>query len=118
MDFDPTKPVQLAGGENARIYKTDCGGQYPIHGAFWPAETGHWVMAQWRADGTHPSGGRLRLVNVPEKRRLKGWVNVYKGYIGGHYETKSLANFWAGERRIACVEIDIEYTVGEGLEHE
>jgi hypothetical protein len=37
------------GGFPIRIYCTDAGGQYPIHGAF--MLNGHWHVKCWREDG-------------------------------------------------------------------
>ena len=76
--FDPTKPVQTRDGRHVRIYTMDAGGKYPIHGAI-QSEADTWEHEAWMIDGSNVETGRLHiydLINVPEKRRIKGWVNA------------------------------------------
>lgn len=54
------------------------------------------------------------LVNVPEKRKV--WLNLYELGSAFCYPSKDIADEQAGKDRIACVEV--EYTEGEGLDHE
>lgn len=55
------------------------------------------------------------LINIPEKQKM--WVNVYPdGMIIGR-ETRKEADNSATYQRIACVEVEFEYTPGQGLCH-
>ena len=58
----------------------------------------------------------LDLIPVPEKRRVKGWLNVYENGVSvSLHKTKPDADFFRSDGRIACLEIDREFSVGEGL---
>lgn len=117
--FDPTKPVQTRAGREVRIYATDGGGCYPIHGAVKNSEG--WEGACWRANGDYRMQyrgdypGPYDLINVPEKRRLRGWVNVYCGNDTFGYATREEAERRRSAGCTACVEIDLEYEEGQGL---
>jgi hypothetical protein len=120
--FDPTKPVQTRDGRDARILATDgrCEDAPLIVEVV--DHDGRWKVDVRRADGRATwHGPNDDLVNAPEKRRLKGWVNVYTWESARYmYSSKENADALSvcSDGRVACVEIDIEYTVGEGLEHE
>lgn len=66
------------------------------------------------------------LINIPEKRTLRGWVNVLQdpkhvGMVeGAWFDTRGEADSAAegddiGLHRIACIEITREFEEGEGL---
>jgi hypothetical protein len=121
--IDLTKPVQTRDGDEARIYAQDGGGEWPVHGAV-KGECG-WESATWTAAGRYYEDGAHQeyerdLVNIPERRRLTGWVNVYDYDATGVDNKVHLSRHNADARadkaaRIACVPIDLEYTVGQGL---
>ena len=73
----------------------------------------------FRLDGTWSmkSGveSAIDLIPVPEKRRVKFWVNVYDGGLGAVWTSKKDADIERRSDRLACLEIDREFTVGEGL---
>lgn len=55
---------------------------------------------------------------APERERLKGWVNVYAGFlVGTTYDSRGEAaeDALSTPRRIACIDLSQHY-VGEGLE--
>jgi hypothetical protein len=68
--------------------------------------TGHWLDV---------NESTMDLIPVPEKRRVKFWVNVYAVGTQQTWTTKDAADSAAGDYRLACLEIDREFTVGEGL---
>jgi len=120
--FDPTKPVQYRNGEKARIRFTDGNATY--------SGTKHPIVSEGE-DGvlrTHQTNGKwgiwddkdnYDLINIPEKRKLEMWVNVYGGKdfchpSVGHY-SKTKADESASNGRIACLHIVREYEEGEGL---
>lgn len=48
--IDPTKEYRTRAGRKVRIYATDAGERYPIHGAYY--NDGRWVVCSWCADGS------------------------------------------------------------------
>jgi hypothetical protein len=119
MKFDPTKPVQTRDGRKARIICTDAKGGNPIV-ALRTSENGKYeVMELYYEDGRcQASSPGCDLINIPEKRTLDCWVNVYDRKCAPvcEYSSRSYADASAGPDRIACLHIVQEYTVGEGLE--
>lgn len=56
------------------------------------------------------------LENVPERRTLDCWLNIYDDGFGAYAaRTREQANGVSVGKRIACVHITQEYEVGEGL---
>ncbi len=49
MEQYPT--FKTRGGQTARIYAQDGGGEHPIHGAYWNADTQRWTPMTWNDDG-------------------------------------------------------------------
>jgi hypothetical protein len=43
--------TQTVGGHPVRIYATDGGGGFPVHGAIWVCTFGEWVTYQWSLNG-------------------------------------------------------------------
>jgi hypothetical protein len=43
--------TQTVGGHPVRIYATDGGGDFPVHGAIWVCTFGEWVTYQWSLKG-------------------------------------------------------------------
>ncbi len=126
MTFDPNKPVACRDGTRARIICTDAKGSGPIV-ALVTFEWGEAVV-QYGMDGSRYASvdqDKLDLINIPEKRTLRGWVNVYVqrncGTLSEYFrlhETKEAADTWdkgVVGPRIACIEIVREFTAGEGL---
>lgn len=75
-------------------------------------------VQSWEADGSYwddNDNDPDDLIPVPEKRRVKFWVNVYGDRNGNLWDCRSNADMAAGSGRLACLEIDREFTVGEGL---
>jgi hypothetical protein len=80
MKFEPGKYYKTRDGRKARIYITDAGGTYSIHGAVWTTDI--WVQHTWQADGgfnyEKPGGSSLDLVaewEEPKPREiLYEWV--------------------------------------------
>lgn len=108
------------GGQEYRIYAVYKGQRYPIHGAI-KLQDGKWLMEVWDENGRHYGDWLVEHHNdllpaLPEKRTLKGWVNVYEDRIGPFfYMTKVDANNCGAIKRTACVLVEIPYTPGEGL---
>lgn len=119
--FDPTKPVQTRDGKPARIISTDAkADNYPIVALIADSqgrEEAHHFQADGRACRHDQSP--LDLLNIPPKKQtLTRWINIYPGGDTGKlYHTKAAADLkQSGHRnRVACKQLTIEYTEGEGL---
>ena len=118
-DLDLTKPLQTRDGREVRIYATDGSGDWSIHGAIREDGRG-WFTATWMNDGkyatdTHKAG--KDLINLPQKGRVKAWLNVYYAHNTTYHASRADADAEAAliPARIACIEVGVEYTEGEGL---
>ena len=118
MKLDTTKPVQTRGGLKAEIIRTGINdGAYSI-AALITLDNGREQVLTFTDNGACNQLGLLKsfdLVNVPEKRTVKTWVNIYDD--GSVYAnlTKGTSDMISGVGRVACKEITIEFNVGEGL---
>jgi hypothetical protein len=56
LDF--TRPLRTRDNRKVRIYATDAGGLWPIHGAVWHREQALWEQENWRSDGAYHSHGK------------------------------------------------------------
>lgn len=101
-------------GREVRIYATDGGSDYPVHGAVKDTR-GMWEAEEWTADGGmslfEEKGGDL--VEVKPRIHRECWLNVYRDGIFDHASRED-ADYSAGNR-IACVKITIDCEEGEGL---
>lgn len=115
------KRYETRNGAKVRLYCTDGGGSFPIHGAIYDEIGKKWITAQWNEYGNKCGEGgssKYSLVEVKDRIKLTKWVNVYPdGSIGFPNDTKEEAkgrtNF--GKKKFACVEIIIDCAEGEGL---
>ena len=66
MIIDITKQYKTRDGKEIRIYATDCGGRYKVHGAYKSKDA--WNMGSWTSNGIHFVGeeGELDLTEVPQ----------------------------------------------------
>lgn len=86
--IDMNKKYKTKDGKPVRIYATDCGGGWPVHGAYLDDNV-WWQISLREAD----------LVEVPET--VVTWQNVY-----GNYDSRSKADYAALEDRVAVVRIE------------
>ena len=111
-------PVKLANGEEAFIDAINQGqdhyrytGRVRLHG--------EWIASGWRANGHlmyAETGHPFNLAPPPKKTvRVQAWLNVDANGGWRFWHSKAHAEGWAHANRIACKEIDIEVTEGEGL---
>lgn len=117
--IDPAKKYTTRDGRAVRIYATDAGGEYPIHGAIKNGD--EWKGCDWSTTGqrhlTIPQTSSDLIEVKPER---EGWVNVYAApagspfSVGVAYADKQDADAQtAVGGRIAC--LHIKFTEGEGL---
>jgi len=116
--IDINKKYSTRDGREVRIYATDGGVYWPIHGAIQLSCSG-WVTVSWDKHGNScNSFHRDDLIEVRPRHKRMVWLNVsaHNGAIG--YETKELADEWeklANHRRIACIKVELDFEEGEGL---
>jgi len=119
--LDLTRPYHTREGGEAKAVKGPDG---KLYGYFITLKNGEADGADWDSDGKwwkedYPDPHQWDLVNVPEPRTVKVWFNVYSGPLGwSGYLTRSDADRTAAPSRIACIEREITFTVGEGLSDE
>lgn len=54
--IDASKKYQTRDGREVRIYATDSGGLYPVHGAIRSDEENLWGVDSWRETGSYVVG--------------------------------------------------------------
>ena len=119
--IDKTKTYTTSDGYPVEIYRTDGGGDRPVHGAV--LIDGRWLITAWQADGQSPQRSiSSGLVEVKPKLTLEMHINVYRdkqGLLTGGFShpTRPLADATAALTggRLACIQITREITEGEGL---
>ena len=118
MTYEAGKEYLTRNGRRARIYATDGGGTYPIHGAI--QNDNLWYTAVWTAIGEISVGNEgpgLSDLMPPEPVKQRGWINIYDPLSPWVAHTLSLtrggADMASKSDRIACIEV--EWYDGQGL---
>jgi hypothetical protein len=110
VTIDATKTYETRDGRAVRIYATDGGGDYPVHGAI-QREDGTWRTDTWVASGETYADGASSLDDLIEvKPEREGWINVY-GFTP--HASKAAADASAAADRIAC--LHLKFREGDGL---
>ena len=111
--IDINKKYRTRDGREVRIYATDSGGIYPIHGAI---KTEHgWSVACWDDDGNYyGTTPNLKLVEVKPRIKETIYINIYDGYKSIS-STEKVAEDRADCGIRARVKVDIDVEEGEGL---
>jgi hypothetical protein len=112
--IDINKKYCTAWGQEVRIYATDGGGNWPIHGAMKNGRDNIWVVTSWDVNGKYHYP-ECDLVEAKPRIKQKLWFNVYRDHTSGGFFTKKEADAVAGFRRIGCVQVEIDIEEGEGL---
>ena len=107
--------LQTRWGRPVRIYATDGGGGYPIHGAIQIGES--WISRSWSKDGLQCEGMQndVDLIVKPRTIELDLWINVYPDGAFSAFTAREVADGFAGSNRIACISLKRTVTEGEGL---
>jgi hypothetical protein len=108
-------------GMPVRIYATDAGGLFPVHGAIF--NDGLWNGMKWTEEGkTHFFNPSCMVSTVDDlvevKPRIKRtvWLNVYHECMGVvAYTNGGMAKLGSGEDCLACVKVEIDCEEGAGL---
>ena len=132
MKIEVGKKYKTRDGRLVKLYYTNGGGRYPIHGSVYFNDI--WEPVQWECDGYENSqhNWRLSLVELREQIKRTYWVNVYKKSDDTHlsnisygFTSKEEADeIYADELkkgirdddRIACVQVTLSCMEGDGLE--
>ena len=70
------KEYKTKHGNEVRIYATDCGGRYSVHGAF-RRQDGTWSVEEWTEEGHFYDDGADSDLNLVEsKPRIKADIEV------------------------------------------
>lgn len=122
--FDPTKPVQTRDGRPVRILSTQS--KFVFMGVSQPIiaegldKHGNVSLSNCGIDGRVYPGfeSSCDLINIPEKKKLTGHVNINMSGAISVWSTRDMADFNKSLGRIACLDLskyNIEYEEGEGL---
>lgn len=115
--IDKNKTYRTRDGREVRIYATDAGDKYCIHGAV--LVDGVWEMVCWTKHGaawTTTKDLPFDLIEVRPRIKREVWVNVHPNHsFGFFYNTREDADLQAYKDRIACVKVTIDCEEGEGL---
>ena len=117
MKEEQGKEYRTRDGRKAGVYSRDNGGAWPVHG--WVEEPdGSKLAAAWRADGVRYANGAVSgydLVEVRPRIKRAEWLNVYATCSSGS-GSREEAELRASVARLACIRVDIDCPVGEGLD--
>lgn len=118
--IDRNKTYRTRDGREVRIYATDAGGSYPVHGAY-QTNDGMWKTCSWTSNGVYANQlMRSGFDLIEHKPRIKRayWINVYPEEFRGRdyaHPSKQLADNHCNLGRVACVAVEIDCEEGEGL---
>ena len=110
--IDKDKQYTTRDGREVRIYATDSGGIFPVHGAF-HSPCGKWVSCGWRDEGVYyvTRTSNLDLIEVKPRIRRTLWLLVYDTYC---MHSKEKPPVICDDCK-ACVKVEIDCEEGEGL---
>lgn len=108
--IDKDRTYRTRDGREVRIYATDAGGIYCVHGAVFDGIS--WHCWQWREDGSTPISG-YGLIEVKPRHKRTVWLNVWSNNVRSFNSVYEAAD--AGTGRIACIRVDLDFQEGEGL---
>ena len=114
--IDNNKTYRTRDGREVRIYATDGGGYWPIHGAIQLSCSG-WAQASWDNDGNaFGSFHRDNLIEVRPRHKRTVWLNLYgSGVVPEACSSKERADLAAACGRIACIKVELDFEEGQGL---
>jgi len=75
LDFSKPEELQTRNGRPVRIYATDGGGGYPVHGA--TLNDGVWLVKAWKSNGLSSTVAEHQLDIISKPKRITGWMNAY-----------------------------------------
>jgi len=116
MQVEMGKQYKTRSGKEVRLYATDCGGVYTVHGAYRSGE--FWAIGSWLSNGEWYRGSvqELDLIEVKPRIQREVWLNIYGNDTDWCvHDSKAEANARSSQGRTACVKLTIDCEEGEGL---
>ena len=113
--IDINKTYRTRDGHEIRLYATDAGGEYPIHGSVF--SDGKWRVDAWTADGAFNRidyESEFDLIEVKPRHKRTVWLNVFSDNKLATFASKTDADYFT-HLRIACVKVELDFEEGEGL---
>jgi hypothetical protein len=112
--IDKDKQYKTRDGREVRIYATDGGGIYPVHGAI-KNESG-WYLAQWYSDGRHIRSNESPsdLIEVKTRMKFERWALVERD--GSYSLWLDKPSNASSVNAFAITRIVFEVEEGEGLD--
>jgi hypothetical protein len=112
MILDAEKNYKTERGDAVKIYATNGGGRYPVHGAVRIDGKG-WRNESWTAMGKAQSGSERNLQLDPTHISRSIWINVHDrscvAWISRDKADRNQGN------RLACIKVKIDCHEGAGL---
>ena len=99
-------------GREVRIYATDGGDDFPVHGAIKDRDKAVWRNYSWHSNGFGVYSD-LNLIEVRPRHKQTVWVNVYNEGGPTAHKLKEQADCYSC--RIACIKVELDFEEGEGL---
>jgi len=109
------KTYRTRDGREVRIYATDGGGAYPVHGAV--LGTNFWSTTNWSENGSYRinhDDHEYDLIEVRPRHKRTVWLNAYGDNTNSVYGSKEAADRFT-HCRIACIKVDLDFAEGDGL---
>jgi hypothetical protein len=113
--IDKNKTYRTRDGREVRIYATDGGGPYPVHGAV--LGTNFWSATNWSENGSYRinhDDHEYDLIEILPRHKRTVWLNVHPDNEYAAFGERAEADEVAYER-IACVKVELDFEEGEGL---
>lgn len=109
--IDKNKSYRTRDGREVRIYATDGGNAYKVHGAV--RDNGIWLPQAWLSDGkvSNYDEHDVDLIEVRPRIKRTVWLHLWKnGTVCATEES-----YYVPTGRIACVQVEIDVEEGQGL---
>ena len=111
--IDINKKYRTRDGREVRIYATDGGDDFPVHGAIKDRDEAVWRNYSWHSNGFGVYSD-LNLIEVRPRHKRTVWVEVYDEGTPIVYLSKPSAEGYH-VNRIACIKVELDFEEGQGL---
>ena len=111
--IDKDRTYRTRDGRKVRIYATDGGDDFPVHGAIKDRDEAVWRNYSWHSNGFGVYSD-LNLIEIRPRHKRTVWVNVYEDNKITAHPSKEFADQYTFER-IACIKVELDFEEGEGL---
>jgi len=108
--IDINKKYRTRDGREVRIYATDGGDDFPVHGAIKDRDDAVWRNYSWHSNGFGVYSD-LNLIEARPRHKRTVWLHVFKNSTVCATEEA----YYEITNRIACIKVDLDFEEGEGL---